>query len=240
MEKSNIIKLFKEEYSLSLNSKKWISKGGEILNYIGQNVLLVDFRKESEDSGWTTTQELVSVIGISGYDEMTGTYLIAYNKEGVSEAVTERIGPEGFSFNIPERDLWMHRFLPFSLHIQMTERELTYKRYGELFRTKPSMSLNEIRAYCRGKQKETVGYKNYIALITDTDVEGGLGVGITQFRIKQFTMPVGNQSVTTVGIKDQKDNLIMARIKTDTDTEAFDLSINGTYIGKAKFIDIQG
>ena len=167
------INLFKDVYSLSLGSMKWISKGGDILRYVGQNVILVKFSKKSEESEWETTNSLVNVISISGYNKETGTYQIAW-KEGDSEIQTERLTPEGFSFNVPERDLWMHRFLPLSLHMKITEETLAYERFKNLYETRESMSLDKIGEYYRSDQKETIGYRNYVSLIVDLSIRFSL------------------------------------------------------------------
>lgn len=233
-----VIDLFKEEYALALGSPKWISKGGQILRYIGQSVLMVKFSKKSEDAPWKTTTEMVDLVGISGFEPMTGTYTIAWKEEGKEELQSERLTPEGFSFNIPERDLWMHRFLPLSLHIEITEATRSYERFTKLFVEKPSLTIEEINKYCLTKQKETTAYKNYISLIVDTT--GGLDVGITECRIIAFSNPQKTGKYWSVGVRDYKNNFYVLRIPMDSETEAFPLKVNGTYIGMAKLIDLQG
>jgi len=235
-----IIKQFKEDYALSLGSPKWISKGGDILRYIGQSVILVKFRRDSSDLPWTTTTEMVDLVGCSGFEPLTGTYTVAWKEESKEELQSGRLTPEGFSFNVPEVDNWMNRFLPLSLHIQITEAERTYKRFGELWKTRDSMEISEIQKYCLGKQKDTVAYRNYISLIVNTDVEGGLGVGTTECRIVNFSNPQSSGKYWSVGVRDLNNNFYILQIPKDSETTAFRFSVNGTLIGDAKIIDIQG
>ena len=231
--------LFKETYALSLGSPKWISKGGELLKYIGQNVIMVKFSRESAESPWTTTTQMVHLAGISGFEEMTGTYTIAWKEEGEDkELQSERLTPEGFSFNIPEADNWMHRFLPLSLHLEITEATQMYQRYRRLWDKRESMSLEEIWKYCRSKQKDTTAYKNYVALLVNTDQEGGLGVGMTECRITSFSNPQSSGKFWSVGVRDHLDNFYILRIPKDNPGGAFKFSINGEYIGEAKIIDL--
>lgn len=230
------IDLFKDVYSLSLGSMKWISKGGDILRYVGQNVILVKFSKKSEESEWETTNSLVNVISISGYNKETGTYQIAW-KEGDSEIQTERLTPEGFSFNVPERDLWMHRFLPLSLHMKITEETLAYERFKNLYETRESMSLDKIGEYYRSDQKETIGYRNYVSLIVDTS--DGINVGITECRIKCFSSLQISNGQYLVSIKDMNNNLLILKIPEKNFTDAFKIKFDGTYIGMGKIIEIQ-
>jgi hypothetical protein len=239
MENSKIVNLFKETYSLSLGSPKWISEGGELLKYIGQNVIMVKFKRESENSPWTNTTQMVNLVGISGFDEMTGTYTVAWKEEGENtELQSERLTPEGFSFNIPEADNWMHRFLPISLHMQITEAQQMYARYRKLWEERESMKIDDIWKYCRSKQRDTVGYKNYIALLVNTD--NGIDVGITECRIKSFSNPQNIGKFWSIGIRDARDNFYVLRIPKDSETDAFKFSLNGEYIGQAKIIDLQG
>ncbi len=235
---STTVNLFKDTYALSLGSMKWISEGGEILKYIGQPVVLVKYKRDSPELPWTTTVQTVDLVGVSGFEEMTGTYTVAWKEADVEELQSERLTPEGFSFNIPEADNWMHRFLPMSLHIEITEATRMYERYAKLYAERGSLELEKIWEFCRSKQRDTVGYKNYIALIVDTT--DCLGVGITECRIKSFSNPQSSGKYWSVGVRDWKDNFYILRIPKDNPTDAFKFTIDGETIGKAKLIDLQG
>ena len=152
---SKIVKLFKDSYSLSMGSEKWISKGADLLKYIGQNIIQVKFSKKSETDPWESVAIIVKLLEITDFEPLTGTYRMTWESvDGKNTQESCRVTPEGFSFGIPEKDLWMYRFLPMSLHIQMTEAIYAYDRYEKLFKERPSLSEKEIEELCRDKHRE--------------------------------------------------------------------------------------
>ena len=238
---SKIVKLFKDSYSLSMGSEKWISKGADLLKYIGQNIIQVKFSKKSETDPWESVAIIVKLLEITDFEPLTGTYRMTWESvDGKNTQESCRVTPEGFSFGIPEKDLWMYRFLPMSLHVQMTEAIYAYDRYEKLFKERPSLEVKEIEELCRDKQIESLDRLRYISLIVDTNVEGGLGVGICETRVTKISRPQSQGRNWFIGIHDSQDNYIILRIPKENPTEAFKLSVDKTYIGNAKLIDLQG
>ena len=131
----NLVDIVKENYSLDPKSPKWVLNGGEIIKYVGIPLVMIEFKKI--DDKWTTPKIFTATIeSISDWDGITLTYAIKYSYEDNGSIVTvnnKRIIPEGFVFNNPEVDGWAIRFVPYSLHMQMTEEEQFYKRLGEIF-----------------------------------------------------------------------------------------------------------
>ena len=70
----------KKTYGFDKGSYKYIAPGAEILKYIGQIVILVDFKKDDEGK-WTNTMEKVLIDSIREYDAVTMTYNCIYKTE---------------------------------------------------------------------------------------------------------------------------------------------------------------
>lgn len=102
---------------------KFIPQGGDILKYIGSEMLLIRFERD-ENGVWTTkTPDPVFIVSIGDFEPLTGTYKVMYRrKESGDEEL--RVTPEGFSWNIPEDDGWMIRLVSYSNHFKMMEEEL--------------------------------------------------------------------------------------------------------------------
>ena len=96
---------FRDLYGFSSGSLKWIPEGGDILNYIGQEIVYVQYDKPnpSEDV-WVNSFKNVKVLEIGDFDPLTITYNIKYQfyESGVpvGDVLEERIIPEGFNYDI--------------------------------------------------------------------------------------------------------------------------------------------
>jgi hypothetical protein len=233
-----------ESYALGKATTKWIPEGGDILKRIGTEMILVKFSKETGE--WKTENVRVFILGISGYDAMTGTYEIKYRELGGDDkedkVETERIIPEGFSFNQPEKDLWMHRFMPYSLHMALTEEEIYYTRLREIFNSRPGLGIDEIRTLAQGNQSESLGYHNYIAAVIDSDIQGGLGQGMISFRIYGLGKIQLVSGGWSLGVMDKDSNYFQVRLETDQEkggTVCKGFTIDGKLIGDLKILDIE-
>lgn len=230
-----------EKWSLGKNNGKLIPEGGEILKSIGSELLLIDFHRT--EGTWTTDPpKPVTVRSIRDYQPMSGTYLIEWeDKDGVIKA--ERITPEGFSFNNPEEDGWMRRFQTYSLHFKTMEEELYYGRLKKKFeRSENVLPIEVLMTLAKGKQKETLGYHNYIAAVIDTDVEGGIGQGILSFRIAGITKIDRRAKSWTFGLRDWDGNYVnVAKYAEDPEKGWIckNFSVDGTVLGDLKVIDIE-
>lgn len=229
-----------ESWSLGKTNGKLIPRGGEILKSIGSEMLLVKFKKENDN--WSADNPLpIFVQSIGEYNPLTGTYEITYTTKD-KETSTERITPEGFSFNDPETEGWMHRFITYSLHFKLMEEELYYARLREKFdRSENILPIESIMVLQGGKQKESLGYHNYIAAIIDTNVEGGLGEGILSFRISEITKINKRSKSWSFGLRDSEGYFIQVPKYQEVDGTwiAKRISIDGVVLGDLKIVDIE-
>lgn len=229
-----------ESWSLGKTNGKLIPRGGEILKSIGSEMLLVKFKKENDN--WSADNPLpIFVQSIGEYNPLTGTYEITYTTKD-KETSTERITPEGFSFNDPETEGWMHRFITYSLHFKIMEEELYYARLREKFdRSENVLPIESIMVLQGGKQKESLGYHNYIAAIIDTNVEGGLGEGILSFRISEITKINKRSRSWSFGLRDLGGYFIQVPKYQEVDGTwiAKGISIDGVVLGDLKIVDIE-
>lgn len=243
MEKKKSTQEILENYALGKKTLKWVPEGGEILKSIGTEVIFVKFTREDEKSNWITNTSRVFVISIRDFDPMTGTYQIVYRKvdDESKDVIEERIIPEGFSFNNPEKDNWMNRFIPMSLHFKLTEEEIFYQRLKRIYDSQPGLPIEKIRDLKSSDQNESLGYHNYIAAVIDSDIPDGLGLGIISFRIYEIT-PIQMLSKTwSFGIKDKDLNYFPVKLESTPDEGgiAKRFSVNGVVIGDLKIMDIE-
>ena len=228
-----------ESWSLGKTNGKLIPRGGEILKSIGSEMLLVKFKKENDN--WSADNPFpIFVQSIGEYNPLTGTYEITYTRD--KKTFTERINPEGFSFNDPETEGWMHRFITYSLHFKIMEEELYYSRLREKFdRSENVLPIESIMVLQGGKQKESLGYHNYIAAIIDTNVEGGLGEGILSFRISEITKIDKRSKSWSFGLRDLEGYFIQVPKYQEVGGTwiAKGISIDGVVLGDLKIVDIE-
>lgn len=230
-----------EEWSLGKDNYKYIAPGAEILKSVGCEMLFIEFNKE--DGEWKAKNPLpVFIQRIGNFNPLTGTYEITYHSKENETPVTETITPEGFSFNDPENEGWMHRFITYSLHFKIMEEELYYQRLRTNFDTSENvLNLDSITVLQGGKQKESLGYRNYIAAVIDTNVEGGLGVGILSFRINGITKLIKRNNSWGFGIRDEKGYLVNVPKFQQIDGVWMckGLTLDGVKLGDLKIMDIQ-
>lgn len=230
-----------ESWSLGKNNYKMIPAGGEILKSIGSEMLFIEFSRDDEGNWTTKDPQPIFIQGIGGYNPLTGTYEIKYS--GKDKTVkTETITPEGFSFNDPDKEGWMHRFVTYSLHFKMMEEELYYNRLRTKYdKSENVLPIDSIIVLQKGKQEESLKYHNYIAAVIDTDVEGGLGQGILSFRIGGITKIDKRSKSWSFGLRDTS-GYYMAIPKYQEIEGTWickNFSISGVVLGDLKIIDIE-
>lgn len=230
-----------ESWSLGKNNYKMIPAGGEILKSIGSEMLFIEFSRDDEGNWTTKDPQPIFIQGIGGYNPLTGTYEIKYS--GKDKTVkTETITPEGFSFNDPDKEGWMHRFVTYSLHFKMMEEELYYNRLRTKYdKSENVLPIDSIIVLQKGKQEESLKYHNYIAAVIDTDVEGGLGQGILSFRIGGITKIDKRSKSWSFGLRDTS-GYYMAVPKYQEIEGTWickNFSISGVVLGDLKIIDIE-
>lgn len=230
-----------EKWSLGKNNRKFINPSADILRFIGSEMLLVVFNKDETGKWDSETPKPIFVNSIHDFDPMTGTYEIIYTLD--KETKQERIIPEGFSFNSPEESGWMHRFLPYSLHFRILEEELYYKRLRAKYDSSEGvLPIEPLLIFKKSNQKETLGYKNYIAAVIDSDVEGGVKEGILSFRIVEITNITKKSKGWEMVLKDDSGNILFVNNYKNDENEGWickGVKLDGTLLGDLKIMDIE-
>ena len=222
---------------------KFVPQGGEILKYIGSEMLLVRFEKKDET--WTTRDpEAIFIVSIGEFEPLTGTYKMVYKKKDSGDEET-RITPEGFSWNVPEEDGWMLRFVSYSSHFKMMEEELFYRNLKTRFtENKGVLGPQELSQFSTGKErKHRLGCLNYISVVIDTDIEGGLGEGVLAFRISEITRVDKRGKKWEIGLRDQDGDYVgIPKFIEDPETHQWyspNFTIDGRLLGDLKIMDIE-
>ena len=227
-----VISNFKEKYALALGSRKWVLRAGEIARYSGQGVIKVDFKRASENDPWEATPEAVDLIGVSGYEPSTGTYTAAWiGPDGKTESA--RLTPEGYSFNLHELCNECFRILPMSQHMQMSEAVATWKYWKTLWDTRDSMNPSD---FVGPLSSEKSLRQQYITLLVNTDIKGGLGVGLCEARIYGFSGFNHGDSGVTIGVRLFDGSRLSLTI--DDTGKPFVVEVSGTLIGEGKLINV--
>lgn len=223
---------------------KFVPQGGEILKYAGADMFLIKFNK-GKNGDWTTENpNPVFISYIGDFDPLTGTYRLVY-KEKESGEKELRITPEGFSWNFPETDGWMIRFVSYSSHFKMMEEEIFYQNLRTLYvSNKNILGPQELSQFTTGKEKKhRLGCLNYISAVIDTDIPGGLGEGFLAFRISEITRIDKRGKKWELGIRDQEGDYIgISKFIEDPETHQWyspGFSIDGKIIGDLKILDIE-
>lgn len=214
---------FKKKYGFNSGSLKWVPKGGDLLECIGQRVIRVSFLKDDKDN-YTSKEDQVLVKSIWGYNQKTMTYQISYtlpDSEEPEKVYTEEIIPEGFSTSIVEQSLGgepkdMHRFIPGHLHLRVIQEDLFFNRLFQLYTLRETMTEEELYAIDRDKdQNKILNYCKNIYAICLVD-EQVCGFRISKLKIrrndggsKRLTIyDSSNDSVSVVIEKDSKEYTI--------------------------------
>ena len=222
------LEALKKRYGFSKSSYKYIPAGGEILKYIGQPVVFVDFKKD-ENGDWQSSFESSIIISIDDFDPMTMTYNCKYAlSDNIEKEI--RIIPEGFSWGDPEETGEMKRFVPMSVHYILQEDELFFNRLHELWNNKETMSLDSLKTLSESKEQEqTLKYTHNIgALIKTSDDSSLLWV-----RLYKVGLSHRNGEYYNLSFGDERNRWTIVVKKSEKEYELKD-------IGTFKIIDLLG
>ena len=215
----------KKTYGFDKGSYKYIAPGAEILKYIGQIVILVDFKKDDEGK-WTNTMEKVLIDSIREYDAVTMTYNCIYKTEDKKRHEV-RIIPEGFSWGDPEKSGEMKRFMPYSIHCQLVEDEVFFDRLKRMYKSKENMNVNLLKYISDDKnQEEVLKYSHNIGVVINTD-EGD----ICWIRIHKLKLSHKSGKKYYLNFGDDKNNW---NLTIESDQKEYEFP----EVGKFKIIDL--
>jgi len=222
------LKALKKRYGFNKGDYKYIPAGGEILKYIGQPMIFVNFKKD-ENGDWQSNFETAFIDSISDFDPMTMTYNCKYKLvDGVQKEI--RIIPEGFSWGNPEETGEMKRFVPTSLHYLLQEDELFFNRLKELWDTKDTIDLDSLKTLSESKEQEkTLKYTHQIGALIKTKDDGSL----MWVRLWKIGLNHRNGEFYNLSFGDERNRWTVTIKKSDKEYELKD-------IGTFKLIDLQG
>lgn len=154
-------------------SPKWLSRGGELMEYLGMEVMRVDFYKEGDE--WKNTVGKSLLLRADNYDPNTETVELVWKDVDYSvpeskwETKTTKIVPPGFSFGDPEAEGKMTRFIPYSLHWKKMETEALFAKLGFLFQDQTdskALGMNELNNIASSRDRvNSLGHIHNIAVV---------------------------------------------------------------------------
>lgn len=180
----------KKNYGYDPASVEWIGKGGEIFEYLGMEVMRLNFtRTEVGDPEKGTEDKWENKVGKSlllrceNFDPMTETVDLVWKDVDYSkpedewEIHTTKITPIGFSYGDPGESGEMIRFMPYSLHTKKIETEALFAKLGFLM-TEPiekSKAVNLLQfeplSASRDRERLLAHIINIAAVIKPVDEE---------------------------------------------------------------------
>ena len=165
---------FKKRYGFNTGDVKWVLEGGDLLKYVGADLVYIDYKRDPKDGLWNTTVEKAVITKMSDFDPVTMTYQVEYKlpdrqgEEGEKLRI-ERIIPEGFSFDVMGQGIQntMNRFTTFSLHNRLLEEGIYYDRVLKLWDKRDTLPFGALKALNENKDLvKTLKYaKNIVVAI---------------------------------------------------------------------------
>lgn len=218
-----------DRYGFNHASYKWVLPGAEILKYIGQPVIYLEFTKDDETGKWNVINKKAVIKDICNFNALLMTYKCFYVLDGQEDENMIEIIPEGFSFGNPEETKRMIRFIPYSTHCEMTEREIFLSRVGELFDTRNTMSVESLKLLQESKEQDkTLKYCCNFGMAVKLNDGNNLWIRIHK-----------------ISINHRNGTKYSLRLTNDDDTWNYLIDINDTEydfengLGKFKLIDLR-
>lgn len=229
---------FKKNYGFNSGSFKWIPKGGDLLECIGQRAIRVSFLKSDDNKdSYTSKEDQVLIKSIWGYNKKTMTYQISYtlpDSEEPEKVYTEEIIPEGFSTSIVEQSLGgdpkdMHRFIPGYLHLRVIQEDLFFNRLFQLYTLRKTLTEEELYAIDRDRdQNRLLNYCRNIYAICLVDGQ------VCGFRLSKLKIRRNDGGSKRLTVYDSSNNSVSVVIEKDSEEYTI------PDIGTMKIIDICG
>ena len=69
---------FKKRYGFNTGDVKWVLEGGDLLKYVGADLVYIDYKRDPKDGQWDTTVEKAVITKMSDFDPVTMTYQVEY------------------------------------------------------------------------------------------------------------------------------------------------------------------
>lgn len=216
--------------------------GGEILKYIGTEVIYAKFTKNAENGGWDNNLQTTRIDYIGDYDPMTGTYKVKHTTKA-GEVVETRIMSAGFEWGDPEEKETTSRLIPMSKHYEMMELTLYFERLRDsYFKNRGTIGLEQIKSLVESKSKDGLRNILWIAAVIDSDTDKGLRQGILTFRITEVFNLQRRAKSWSFNLRDEDGTFLPVQKFTQEEDGTWiakDFSYGGEVIGDLKIIDIE-
>lgn len=236
MDNKTTVERFKELYGFREGVEGYIPQSGELLKYVGDNVILLVYTR-SEDGKWSISNHIVKIEWIGNYDPMTGTYELHYSTGTTDKESSEasmksiRILSQGFSFENPEETGKSLRFIPFSYHYKFSEFQDFYLKLRSNYNSYKTLSISELDQIYKSKDQDGIFQPKYIcAVIKLEDGE------ILHFRITSLAIKHRNGTNYALTIGNDKGRTYTFMISSTS--EEYDFSYGREHIGTMKIIDL--
>lgn len=231
------IEVLKKKYGFNKADYKYIPAGGEILNYVGIEVVFVEFTKKPGDNNWVNVMKPAIIDEFTDYDPMTLTYNCKYRILGEdkdTETREVRVIPEGFSFNNGDAEGWMCRFIPMSIHHKLMEDEAIHNREVILYAKRDTLPIDALKTLSDNKEQgKVLRYScNVKAVIKLTDNT------IVSFRIMKLSLRHDYKDTYNLKLEDEKGVSYSLKINSDQKEYNF-IPASKNQAGFLKIIDIR-
>lgn len=241
------IQEFKKNYGLNTGDPKWIINGGDLLRYVGMEVVYIDYKKDKTTGEWSSRIERAIIKRIDDFDPITMTYHILYDLlDSKQTDLEERIIPEGYSFDIMGQGIQdsMNRFTPYSYHLILQEEDLFYKRLLEGWDINKTLPFEALKTINENKEKsKLLKYaKNIVALIRpfkDQNAEElEYSDEVLQFRIFDLILKHEYKEDWRLMIKDRTGKSFNLLI-SEKEEDSYEFKLGKDLVGDLKIIDLE-
>lgn len=231
--KDEILVELKDRYGFSTTDTKWLPSGSSIIEYIGTEVLIINFSRDDKNN-WTNTMTSGKIHSLEDFEPTTGTYLCKYSTKEMEEGVWKevRIIPEGFELIAPDSNQ-MVRFVPYSIHSKMMETESFYQKLFVIQAKSTTLDLKELKTVSDSKDQENIlGYYHNIGAVVKTEDNN-----ILWFRIKSINVKHLHGTVYTIILTTWDNKRYTLNEISSTDSE-YKFVVEHQEVGKLKIIDL--
>ena len=222
--------ILKKRYGFDKGSYNYVPAGSEILKYIGQIVVHVEYRKK-EDETWETEFSPVLLESISNFDPLTMTYTAKIKKDKTEESYEFKMIPEGYAWVEKEDTDFIERILPVSMHIKLVEDEEMFARFSELYKNRETLSIDSLLGLASSKDKQaTLRYSRHLAVIGEFNSDHST----MYFRIHGIGLRHKSGKTYALSLTDPEGNV--HKLLIDSDQTCYPLE----NISNFKIIDLEG
>ena len=232
--KEEILSELKDRYGFSPTDTKWLPEGSSIIEYVGIDLLVINFTRSGDGLSWSNTMSRGKIIQFSDFDPISSTYLCRYTVEGMDlDTFKEvRIIPEGFELIAGDTNQ-MVRFVPYSIHSKMVETEEFYKNLFIIQAKCPNLDIKELLTISNSKNPSSIlEYSHNIGAVIKTEANE-----ILWFRIKDIKVKHLHGSVYTIILTAWDNKRYVLNEVSSTDSE-YKFVVEHQEVGKLKIIDL--